>query len=444
MDILIRNFRSFYGQQYRIPIKPFTILVGENSTGKSSLMAAIAAICDTKRFPLNPGFNVPPFELGAYETIATRNINGRCAESFELGFEERDPKSGSHTKLIATYVERKGRAEFLRFSLESDAGEMYVRLDDGHLLSLSIKAPFKSGEKRTLMQLDGRGSVPEFSSMDLRTFIGMRILPAVFDKLQKEVKGGQNVRPGDAERVLRTLSTLTGRITPCQESALAVAPLRSKPRRTYDTFADEYDAEGAHIPLRLAQVLERQRSSRVQTLRRALCRFGRESGLFDDVEIRRLRGKPSSAFQVCVRIGRRHVNLVDVGYGVSQSLPIIVQSVLSTQSRTTLFQQPEVHLHPRAQAALGSFFVSLLVKEHKRFVVETHSDYLIDRVRRDVAVHAVDPGLIGILYFERTSTRCKIHVLTLDRDGNIEGAPPSYRRFFLDEEMQLLSRAKGK
>src|SRR5881396_1662040 len=74
-------------------------------------------------------------------------------------------------------------------------------------------------------------------------------------------------------------------------------------------------------------------------------------------------------------------NLVDVGYGVSQALPILVDTLQRPAAdEVFLLQQPEVHLHPRAQAELGSFFVSQAGKK-RRFVIETHSDYLVDRVR---------------------------------------------------------------
>ena len=85
-------------------------------------------------------------------------------------------------------------------------------------------------------------------------------------------------------------------------------------------------------------------------------------------------------------------NLIDVGYGVSQVLPIVTE-LLRGNSIMELFrgippsifllQQPEVHLHPSAQAALGSFFCQVAKPDHQ-LVVETHSDHLLDRVRMDV------------------------------------------------------------
>jgi predicted ATPase len=92
-------------------------------------------------------------------------------------------------------------------------------------------------------------------------------------------------------------------------------------------------------------------------LKSALKEFGSRSGLFEQIEVIRKGNKESDPFQIGVKSGGPTFNLVDVGYGVSQVLPILVDTLeRSTGDEVFLLQQPEVHLHPRAQAELGSFF----------------------------------------------------------------------------------------
>ena len=121
---------------------------------------------------------------------------------------------------------------------------------------------------------------------------------------------------------------------------------------------------------------------------------------------------------------------------------IIVQSVLADQPRVLLLQQPEVHLHPKAQASLGSLFAAFVqtTKDSNTFVIETHSDYLIDRIRQEVAQGSLSPDDVSILFLEMKNAITRIHSIGLDSDGNILKAPPSYRHFFLQEELNLLSR----
>lgn len=99
-----------------------------------------------------------------------------------------------------------------------------------------------------------------------------------------------------------------------------------------------------------------------------------------------------------------------------------------------LLQQPEVHLHPQAQAALGSLFCQVAAKS-TQLVIETHSDYIIDRIRMDVrdSTTGLKPEDVSILYFEPGDLNVKIHSVRIDAYGNVEGAPPGYRQFFADE-----------
>jgi predicted ATPase len=137
-------------------------------------------------------------------------------------------------------------------------------------------------------------------------------------------------------------------------------------------------------------------------------------------------------------------NLVDVGYGVSQVLPVLVDIALADKDSTLLLQQPEVHLHPRAQAQLGTYFVRA-VELGVNLVVETHSDQILDRVRMEVRDAArgkkkkgIQPEQVLILYFERTDEGVKVHPITIGKDGGLVGVPEGYRDFFLREEARFL------
>ena len=181
------------------------------------------------------------------------------------------------------------------------------------------------------------------------------------------------------------------------------------------------------------------------TLKSRLERFGKESGLFDEISIRQLGKRGSEPFQVQIRKfgkgrkGPKH-NLIDVGYGVSQALPLITELLRPDAPSLFLLQQPEVHLHPSAQAALGSLFCQIASSE-RQLIVETHSDHLLDRVRmevRDAGTSGIKPEDVSILFFERNALDVQIHSLRIDEEGNIVDAPNSYRKFFMQETARSL------
>ena len=204
----------------------------------------------------------------------------------------------------------------------------------------------------------------------------------------------------------------------------ASAPVRSRPRRTYDPARRTPDPEGDYIPMYLAH-LSHHDQNRWNELKEAIEDFGKESGLFDELDIRHLGKRDCEPFQVQVRkSGRRlkgpHRNLIDVGYGVSQVLPMITELLEEDAPPIFLLQQPKVHLNPSAQAALGSLFCQV-ASEERQLIIETHSDHLLDRVRMDVRDGKTNlkPDDVSILYFERNDLDVRIHFLKYDQEGNL-------------------------
>ncbi len=187
-----------------------------------------------------------------------------------------------------------------------------------------------------------------------------------------------------------------------------------------------------------------QHKQKWKNLKNQLEKFGRAAGLFDEIFIRQLTRKDSGPFQVQIRkFGNRlkgpRRNMIDVGYGVSQILPLITELLRPDAPPQFLLQQPEVHLHPSAQAALGSLFCHVASWD-RQLIVETHSDHLIDRVRMEVRDGdlPIMAEQVSILYFEREELDVRIHSLSLDKEGNVLNAPRSYRKFFMEETRRSL------
>lgn len=190
------------------------------------------------------------------------------------------------------------------------------------------------------------------------------------------------------------------------------------------------------MPLLLARLrAESLRNPSAKSLFAGLREFGRLSGMFDNVEIQQLGRVASGPFRVRVEVAKAAWNLIDVGYGVSQILPIVVD-LLRAEDRLHLIQQPEVHLHPRAQAALGSFF-GAVARRNSVCVVETHSDYLIDRVRMCVREGLVDSNNVIVHFLGKKGRATSVSSMPLSPDGSLRSVPKSYREFFISEQMRL-------
>ena len=180
---------------------------------------------------------------------------------------------------------------------------------------------------------------------------------------------------------------------------------------------------------------------RWQELKKGMEEFGRSSGLFDEITVKRLGTHEFEPFQLEVRKGAKGArrNLLDVGYGVSQVLPLLLELLIKDGYRLFLLQQPEVHLHPSAQAALGSLFCAAAASG-RQLIVETHSDYIMDRILLDIRDKHTDlkPDDVSILYFEREDLHVNIHSIHVDDEGNVLDAPDGYRSFFKKELQRVI------
>jgi predicted ATPase len=173
----------------------------------------------------------------------------------------------------------------------------------------------------------------------------------------------------------------------------------------------------------------------------ALNEFGRESGLYRGIGIRSFGKDLSSPFEVMIQLEAKgkSLRINNVGYGVSQALPVVVELMERPNNSYIGMQQPEIHLHPKAQAALGEvLFYAATTKTH-HFFVETHSDYIIDRFRVKTRENGKLGNVAQVLFFERSSKGNCIHRMVIGDSGEYPSEQPDrFRNFFLNEHKRIL------
>lgn len=120
-------------------------------------------------------------------------------------------------------------------------------------------------------------------------------------------------------------------------------------------------------------------------------------------------------------------DLTHVGVGVSQVLPILVLSLLAESGSTLIFEQPELHLHPRVQTRLADFFMSLVLLD-KQCVVETHSEYLINRLRYLAATSAGETvsEKVGLFFVEKVHGHSEYRDIKINQYGVIRNWPSGF------------------
>ena len=417
MDTLIlEDFRCFAGRN-EIPIRPLTLLVGENSTGKTSFLAAVRAAQDL-RSGGEPDFNEPPYNLGSYDEIANyRGGRAGRAKSFAVGqkFTPRGGKiiglprlSGEETCIEARFRSMAAQSVISELRISSGNYALRITSPDHNEITVSLSIDDQVVREQRVDEPPLRVSLEDIKPV-LR-FARHAVLEDSSGHFSDEHK----------EKFDMLFNALGYEQFNDSPRAYALDPTRPLPKRTYEPTKEAHASRGAQLPLPLARLLEDYDRAVIMS---ELDEFGKSSGLYSSLGIRDLGRTESAPFQVMVKhpSGGPQRNLADVGYGVSQVIPIIADiawHVASDTPGTLLIQQPEVHLHPHAQAEFGSFIAECVANSPTSLIVETHSDYLIDRVRMDVRDERIRGSDVVILYFEQAKGGVKIHPIEIDAAGN--------------------------
>lgn len=127
-----------------------------------------------------------------------------------------------------------------------------------------------------------------------------------------------------------------------------------------------------------------------------------------------------------------NVNITDVGFGISQIMPIIVQSFLS-ENNIILIEEPEIHIHPKLQAELGSLFAE--ASEKNIFLIETHSENLLLRIKKLIRNKILDKNIVSIIYVDKDDTGSVCYPIRLDNNGDFIDKWPNG---FFEEDIEEL------
>jgi len=229
-----------------------------------------------------------------------------------------------------------------------------------------------------------------------------------------------------------------------------LGPLRDYPRRQY-SWAGAKPADMGRRGERVVDAIlasreagisySRGRGHKRQSLEERVASWLEDLGLIDRFEVRPI-SKGGKLFQVWVRRNPKapEVLITDVGFGVSQILPVLALCYYAPEGSTLILEQPEIHLHPRVQAGLADVFIDAAKTRGVQIVVESHSEHLLRRLQRRVAEERLSAEETA-LYFAATKDReSRLTTLELDLFGTINNWP---EEFFGDEFDEIAATSKA-
>jgi predicted ATPase len=144
-------------------------------------------------------------------------------------------------------------------------------------------------------------------------------------------------------------------------------------------------------------------------------------------------------FELRVKTQKKGIwaSLTDVGFGISHFLPIIVADLQLERTSTLLIEQPELHLHPSVQATLADYFIRQATTQDKQYIIETHSEYLLNRIRLAIVKEEIAPSDISVYFFENSQEGTITHEIEFTKDGQIKNAPQGFFDTYMMDVMNI-------
>ena len=418
--IYLDNYKGFKKQI--INLNHVNFLVGGNSTGKTSFLKIINLVSSFE-FWVNFEFNNSEIDLGYFDEIINKNSTSK---SFHIGTEKLNVRNKSTLRLLLTFKEKKFVPSVSRIKFGTDEYDILLKINkNGSTFSYKKKNDvnfkewandFKFSRKFKKVENLIPYNVPLWVVAD-------RILDEI-DKRKNNTKYRINLLNHGA----------------LYSNCKWIAPMRAEPKRLYESYDIEFSPKGLHMPFVLKTIIDETKTSKSKMVLKALNKFGKSSSLFEKISINKLSNANNSPFEILIQQGSVISKLTNVGYGVSQSLPLVLD-MLTLKRSCFLMQQPEVHLHPKAQSAFGELiYDSIDLGLANTFFIETHSDYMIDEFRHNIFSNKKDDFVNNsqILFFTKDEGLNKVEAIEIKDDGKFaQNLPIKYRNFFIKHEIKM-------
>lgn len=443
----LKNFKA-WKDTGGIELAPLTILFGANSSGKSSLHQFLLMLQQTIESPdrrrvLHTGDDRTPVDLGSYSSLL-RDANIKLPLEFELDWHRSTPLQVHYARDNARF---SGRDMGFRAAISATADapprprvdryEYRLGADGSDLLWLGSE---RGGDGRYVVRAEG-----------------IELVRTLGRKWPVSPPSQFHAFPDDLPTRYQYLDFAADLTLALEEQLRAInylGPLRENPSRLYRWSGEEVSHvgwRGEHsIDALLAgrsrefNFAPKQRKRPLQVL---IARWLRDLGVIDRFSVVQIgKGRDEYEVRVAAPGSSREVLLTDVGFGVSQVLPVVVEAFYSAPGSTVVMEQPEIHLHPAVQAGLADLFIAAItaredsLPRNTQLIIESHSEHLLRRLLRRIAEEKVDPTQVRCYVVNPGKAGSTIEALDVDAYGNVRNWPAN---FFGDPAEDIIAQSRS-
>jgi predicted ATPase len=433
----LRNFRCF--EKTNIDFSPITILAGANSSGKSSIIGSILGALQANSFPYYYSPNGEFIEMGDFQEIV-HNHNNEKEIGIDIGYIDiygnRNEISSDWINNTKTKMPMLKSMKFSSFFGDIDIVKkteyiLTAKISDNSILQVTNEKKDEKFQKviKELMNLTKMGMFDDLDNIVINGNI-LEHKSSSIENINKTINLA-NYKDEKFESLIRGI----GAFDNLTSFTNYIGSFRYQPERTYyqkSGLIKKIDRFGGGF---IDQIVSWEANEDKRYF--ALVKELEKIEMLRLIKTKRLSG---GRYEIRVKTYGSTIesNITDVGFGISQFLPIAVADKQLPSESILFLSQPEIHLHPSIQAQMGNYFADGVKNSKKQYIIETHSEYLINRLRLLVAEKKIKKDDVSLYYFSKNGSTSKTYKIDLGINGEISNAPND---FFDTYQMDTLNIA---
>ena len=409
-ELSVQDFKS-WRDTGKLQIAPLTGFFGANSSGKTSILQTLLMLKQTVERPpdwngvIDFGDDGSLVNLGSFDDLIhqhKRDIPLKISLSWKFA-----------EKLNIESIEGVDTLSF----------ELSVFDNENSVPGVSFN--YKIGEKKLAVDWNGQDVL----------LISVPVELKYHDESLFRCYGVRSAHYHNQE----VFSSLQTRFENLFRSIRYLGPLREYPRRNYTWQGKHSPGVGQHGEDMVTALF----SGRIQLrdTEEQIPKWLQRLDLIDSYRLNPSSGS-ETAYEFLVRKykGGPEVRLTDVGFGVSQVLPVLVLCYYVPEGSILILEQPEAHLHPKVQSELADLLIEVVKNRGLQIILESHSEHLILRLMRRIAEEQISADDTAFYFCEMNEGTSEIEKLNVDDYGNITNWP---QNFFGDQMGDLAAKTKA-
>lgn len=439
-EIRWKNFRAFEDTDW-ITIRPLTVLIGPNNSGKTSILTPMLLMNQTmsSRDTVTPLVTRGPLvNAGTFKDIIHKRDT---TKQLFLGFRFHVHDRKGRIKKVRSYP--PGSVELTLVAGEQSEDILLKRYELFDIYNRPYLYQFRrpsgaytlKGLKRDRMTKAERDAILRSRPINFLFSSASTLYEYRSHALTERDEGTRSRKPSaEFLEYVATVGFAFESLRSLFSGLSYIGPLRDRPQRYYEMSGEiprSVGTRGEHT----ANLLRRKFKGIKKELNSWIKRF--EFG--DSLHLQDLSEDLFSLSFETKRLAAR-TNIADAGFGASQVLPLIVQALAAPKGSLTIAEQPEIHLNPRLQCVLADLFVEMANSDH-RVIIETHSEHLLLRLRRLVASGDIKHQKVAIYFVEKSGDTSTIRPIPLEKNGHISSEvwPKGFFEETLRESLVLVA-----